>query len=197
MINFYRRIHMLKKKWLVLGTTLVTVLLLGGCSSDSSSTDSSSSSKTEKTSSSAEVVSTASVSDKPTTLEKALGSDGTWIIATTADVTFDKDVTVSGEFHDKDDSSSDIYRKFALYSQDSDRKVTAEYTVTVPELVVESENFNIVNGTIKGDILVKANGFVLSGTKVDGKVTFEKEEYKESATLDKDDAKVTGEITVK
>lgn len=189
---------MLTKKWLVLGTTVATLLLLGGCSSDSSSTDSSSSSsKTEKTSSSAEVVSTASVSDKPTTLEKALGSDGNWIIATTADVTFDKDVTVSGEFHDKDDSSADIYRKFALYAQDSDRKVTDEYTVTVPELIVESENFNIVNGTLKGDILVKANGFVLSGTKVDGKITFEKEEYKKSATLDKDDAEVTGEITVK
>ena len=180
--------------------TGAAVFLLAACGSDKDkSKDSSSDSKTEETasSSSAEVVTSASISDKPEVLEKALDSKGNWLVAATADVTFDKEVTVSGEFHDKGESSGDVYRKLALYSQDSDRKVTAEYTVTVPELVVESENLNIVHGTIKGDILVKANGFVLDGTKVDGKVTFEKEEYKKSATLDKDGAKVTGEVTVK
>lgn len=190
---------MISKKLITLGTLAATVLVLGACSSDSKDTKASSSdSKTEatSTSSSMDAVSSASVSDKPEVLEKALGEDGNWIIATTADVMFDKDVTVSGEFHDKGDSSADIYRKLALYAQDSDRKVTDEYTITVPELIVESENFNIVNGTVKGNILVKANGFVLNGAKVDGNVTFEKEEYKTSATLDKEGAEVTGDITV-
>lgn len=189
-----------KKLMGLIVTGAAAVFLLAACGSDQDkSKDSSSDSKTEETASSstAEVVSSASVSDKPDVLEKALASDGNWIIAATADVTFDKDVTVSGEFHNKGKSSEDIYRKLALYSQDSDYKVTAEYTLTVPELVVESENFNIVHGTVKGDIVVKANGFVLDGTKVDGKVTFEKEEYKTSATLDKDGAEVTGDVTVK
>lgn len=193
---------MISKKLITVGTLAATLLVLGACNSDSNSSkdsSSASSSKTEatSTSSSTDVVTSASISDKPEVLEKALGKDGNWIIAATADVTFDKDVTVAGEFHNKGESSDDIYRKLALYSQDSDRKVTAEYTMTVPELVVESENFNIVHGTIKGDILVKANGFVLDGAKVEGNVTFEKEEYKTSAKLEENDASVTGDVTVK
>ncbi|MGX7150840.1 hypothetical protein [Enterococcus ureasiticus] len=190
---------MISKKLITLGTLAATVLVLGACNSDNKdSKDSSSDSKTETSmSSSVDAVSGASISDKPEVIEKALGKDGNWIVAATADITFDKDVTVSGEFHDKGEASGDIYRKLALYAQDSDKKVTDEYTLTVPELVVETENFNIVNGTVKGDIMVKANGFVLNGTKVDGKVTFEKEEYKTSATLDKEGAEVTGDVTVK
>ncbi|MZU11762.1 hypothetical protein GUA37_11540 [Bifidobacterium longum] len=111
-------------------------------------------------------------------------------------MTFSNDVTIAGEFHDKDDASADIYRKIALYSQDDDRNVTAEYTITVPTLIVESENTNIVHGTIKGDVLVKANGFVLDGAKVEGNVTFEKQEYQDSAKLDENDASVTGDVTV-
>lgn len=190
---------MISKKLITFGTLAATVLVLGACSSDNKdSKDSSSDSKMEETSmsSSVDTVSGASISDKPEVIEKALGKDGNWIVAATADITFDKDVTVSGEFHDKGETSGDIYRKLALYAQDSDHKVTDEYTLTVPKMTVETENFNIVNGTVKGDILVKANGFVLNGTKVDGKVTFEKEEYKTSATLDKEGAEVTGDVTV-
>ena len=124
-------------------------------------------------------------------IEKALSADGNWIVAVTADMTFDNDVTVDGEFHDKGDDSADIYRKFALYSQDEDRNVTAEYTVTVPKLIVNSENFNIVHGVIKGDVEVNANGFVLNGAKVEGNVTFTSKEFQDSATLDEDGASVT------
>lgn len=170
---------------------------LAGCGSDNDTKDSSAAS-TEKTTETteAEVVTSASISDDPAVLEKALSADGTWIIAATADVTFDKDVTVAGEFHNKADNSEDIYRKLALYSQDDKRNVTAEYTMTVPQLVVESENFNIVHGTIEGDILVKANGFVLNGAKVTGNIVFETQEFKDSATLEEDGATVEGEVSV-
>lgn len=190
--------YMISKKLITLGTLAATVLVLGACNGDKKeSKDSSSDSKTATSmSSSVDAVSGASISDKPEVIEKALSKDGNWIVAATADLTFDKDVTVAGEFHDKGEASGDIYRKLALYAQDSDKKITAEYTLTVPKLVVETENFNIVNGTVKGDILVKANGFVLNGTKVEGNVTFEKEEYKTSATLDKEGAEITGETTV-
>ncbi|MDY4307669.1 polymer-forming cytoskeletal protein [Enterococcus mundtii] len=175
-------------------------MALGACGADNndSSNSSSASSTTEvsTTESSADVVSTASISDDPAVLEKAMSADGNWIVAATGDVTFSNDVTIAGEFHDKDDASADIYRKIALYSQDDDRNVTAEYTITVPTLIVESENTNIVHGTIKGDVLVKANGFVLDGAKVEGNVTFEKQEYQDSAKLDENDASVTGDVTV-
>ena len=174
-----------------LATTVVTLaaagMFLTACGSDSDKGTAASSSSTASTT---EVVSGASVSDKASDLEKALGADGNWIVATTADVTFDNDVTVAGEFHDKGEASNDIYRKFALYAQDD------KHTVTVPTLIVESENFNIVHGTVKGNIEVKANGFVLNGAKVDGNITFEKQEYKDSAVLDEDGASVTGDVTV-
>ncbi|MGL9846579.1 hypothetical protein IGJ91_001744 [Enterococcus sp. DIV0765f] len=191
---------MLSKKLSLLGLTATALLALGACGADNndSSNSSSASSTTEvsTTESSADVVSTASISDDPAVLEKAMSADGNWIVAATGDVTFSNDVTIAGEFHDKDDASADIYRKIALYSQDDDRNVTAEYTITVPTLIVESENTNIVHGTIKGDVLVKANGFVLDGAKVEGNVTFEKQEYQDSAKLDENDASVTGNVTV-
>lgn len=191
---------MLSKKLSLLGLTATALLALGACGADNndSSNSSSASSTTEvsTTESSADVVSTASISDDPAVLEKAMSADGNWIVAATGDVTFSNDVTIAGEFHDKDDASADIYRKIALYSQDDDRNVTAEYTITVPTLIIESENTNIVHGTIKGDVLVKANGFVLDGAKVEGNVTFEKQEYQDSAKLDENDASVTGDVTV-
>lgn len=191
---------MLSKKLSLLGLTATALLALGACGADNndSSNSSSASSTTEvsTTESSADVVSTASISDDPAVLEKAMSADGNWIVAATGDVTFSNDVTIAGEFHDKDDASADIYGKIALYSQDDDRNVTAEYTITVPTLIVESENTNIVHGTIKGDVLVKANGFVLDGAKVEGNVTFEKQEYQDSAKLDENDASVTGDVTV-
>lgn len=191
---------MLSKKLSLLGLTATALLALGACGADNndSSNSSSASSTTEvsTTESSADVVSTASISDDPAVLEKAMSADGNWIVAATGDVTFSNDVTIAGEFHDKDDASADIYRKIALYSQDDDRNVTAEYTITVPTLIVESENTNIVHGTIKGDVLVKANGFVLDGAKVEGNLTFEKQEYQDSAKLDENDASVTGDVTV-
>ncbi|OTN75622.1 hypothetical protein A5886_000697 [Enterococcus sp. 8G7_MSG3316] len=185
-------------------TLLAATLLMGGsllaaCSSDSDTSASSSSetaASTATTESTDDVVSTASISDQTSVIETALSADGNWIVAVTDDMTFDADVTVDGEFHDKGDDASDIYRKFALYSQDEDRNVTAEYTVTVPKLVVNSENFNIVHGVIKGDIEVNANGFVLNGAKVEGNVTFTSQEFQDSATLDEDGASVTGDVTV-
>ena len=173
-------------------TATAALVLLSACSSDKK-TDSSSSSK-ETANSSTEVVSGASISAKPEELEMALSDKGNWIVAAT--VTFDNEVTVAGTFHDKGKDSNDVYRKLALYSQDDNKKVTAEYEITVPKLIVSSENFNIVHGTVKGDIEVKANGFTLNGTKVNGNITFDKQEYKDSADLEKDGATVTGEVTV-
>lgn len=200
---FIKGEHIMKSKKVVslLATLLVAGGLLAACSSDKTSDSSSASSaaatsESTAASSAAEVTSTASVSDDSDVLAKALSADGNWIIAATADVTFDSDVTVSGEFHNKGDEKEDIYRKLALYAQDDNRNVTAEYTMTVPTLTVESENFNIVHGTVKGNIVVKANGFVLDGAKVEGNITFEKAEYKDSAKLDEEGATVSGDVTV-
>jgi hypothetical protein len=177
---------------------LVSGGLLAACSPDEPKTEASTASTeaTTETSAAEDVVSTASISDKQDVITKALSAEGNWIVAVTNDMTFDSDVTIAGEFHDKGDAANDIYRKFALYNQDENHNVTANYTITVPKLIVESENLNIVNGTVKGDVEVKANGFVLNGSKIEGNLTFDKKEYQDSAVLDQEGSSVTGEVTV-
>lgn len=191
---------MKKTKLVTLATTvLLSSGLLAACSPDKpkedSSTPASSTVASEKTE---DVVTSASITAKPEELVKSLSKDGNWITAATADITLDQDLVVDGEFHDKGSDSEAIYRKLALHTQDDKYNILENFTLTVPKIVVNSENFTVFYGTIKGDIEVNANGFSLIGTQVDGNITFTKEEYKESANLDKDDkgAKVTGEVTV-
>ena len=189
----------MKKTKLV--TLTAAVLLSGGllaaCSPDEKPAESSTP-ESSVAASSEDVVSSASITDKPEEIVKSLGAEGNWITAATADVTVDQEIVVDGEFHDKDDASADIYRKLALHTQDEKFTILDNFTLTVPKIVVNSENFTVFYGTIKGDIEVNANGFSLIGTKVDGNITFTKEEYQTSANLDKDGkgATVTGEVTV-
>lgn len=104
-------------------------------------------------------------------LVKAASAEGNWIFAILNDVTMDKELVVAGEFHDKGDAAKPIYRKFALYAQDKDHNVTARYTLTVPKMTVQSENFKMQAGTVKGDVYVEANGFTLTeDATIDGNV---------------------------
>ncbi len=140
----------------------------------------------------ADAVTTPSVTGDPTEFEKSLSWNGNWITAALNDITLDKDLNVDGEFHDKNDQSKDIYRKLALYTQDSDKNVTGTFTLTVPQMIVASENFRIQEGVVNGNVIVKANGFELKNATIDGDLTFESEEYKQSAKLE--EGTVTGNI---
>ncbi|WP_027108913.1 hypothetical protein [Lacticigenium naphthae] len=141
-----------------------------------------------------DAVSAASISDQPDDLIASLAADGSWIFAATDNIEVEEDVTVEGEFYDKDDETADLYRKLALYAQDDDRNVTDEYTLTVPTLIVESPNFRIQNGTVVGDIQVNAEGFEIVDATVEGNVMFESQELMDAANLDA--AEITGETTV-
>ena len=70
-------------------------------------------------------------------LLKALGEDGTWIVAALSDITLDEEIVVAGEFYDKNDKSKGIYRKLAPYTQDKDHNVLERFTVTVPKMTVK------------------------------------------------------------
>ena len=138
-----------------------------------------------------EVVTTASIVSDADALVNALSADGTWIVCTLNDITVDEEIVVAGTFHDKDDPSKDVYRKFAPYTQDEDRNITEAYTITVPKMTVQSENFKIAGGTIKGDVYVEANGFELSEpATIDGNLYFANEDVQASAKIE---GKVTGE----
>ncbi|MEQ6377188.1 polymer-forming cytoskeletal protein [Bacillaceae bacterium S4-13-56] len=142
----------------------------------------------------ADVVTTASIVNDAEAFISAVGLTGTWIIATLNDLTIDEEVVVAGEFHDKGDAANDIYRKIAPYAQDADHNITAQYTITVPKLTVQSENLRIQGGIIKGDVIVEANGFNLHETaKIDGNLYFASEDVKATAAID---GEVTGATEV-
>ena len=133
----------------------------------------------------ADAVAAASITADPAEFAAALGEDGTWIVAALADITLDEEVVVAGEFHDKDDATQDVYRKLALYTQDDDHNVTGTFTLTVPKMTVESPNFKIQNGTVKGDVYVNANGFTLTeDTTIDGNLYFASEDVKSAAVIE-------------
>lgn len=62
-------------------------------------------------------------------------------------------LNVEGDFKNK---AGEEARKLALYSQDFERKVTDRYILTLDTLEVNSPNFYISNGTVKGNVEVNA-----------------------------------------
>ncbi|MCL2323913.1 MAG: hypothetical protein FWC47_17625, partial [Oscillospiraceae bacterium] len=133
-------------------------------------------------------------SSDPAAIATGLSKDGSWIFSILSDVTLTDPLTVTGTFHDKDDATAAVYRKLALYAQDANHNVTANYTLTVPKITVNSPNFRIQNGTVKGDIYVNANGFDLNGCTLNGNLYFTKDEFKNSFTNTK--GTITGKTEV-
>ena len=82
-------------------------------------------------------------------------------------------------------------RKIALYAQDDKRNVTARYTLTAPQMTINSPDCNISYGTFKGDLYVAANNFQLIGATVIGNIYFTNATAQSSFKMDKD-SKVTG-----
>jgi len=146
-----------------------------------------------------DVTTTASIVDNAAAFEKAISSNGTWIIATTKDLTIDKDLVLDGEYKNgkKDANGKDIIqRKIALYTQDEDRNVTARFTLTAPKLTINSPNASIQHGTFKGDLYVTAKNFGLVDATVDGNVYFTNDDAKSTFTMD-DKSKITGKQELK
>ncbi|CAM4293480.1 polymer-forming cytoskeletal protein [Paenibacillus phoenicis] len=165
--------------------------LLAGCGSN----DGNSAANANKPAEQTDATTSASIVNQADAFVNAVSEKGTWIIAILNDLTVDQDVVVAGEFHDKNDASKDIYRKIALYAQDEDHNVTASYTLTVPKLIVQSENLRIQGGTVKGDVYVEANGFNLyENATIDGNLYFANADVQASAKID---GKVTGATEVK
>lgn len=146
-----------------------------------------------------DVVTSASIVDNAAAFEKAISSNGTWIIAITKDLAFDKELVLDGEYKNgkKDANGKDIIqRKIALYTQDENRNVTARFTLTAPKLTINSPEASIQHGTFKGDLYVAAKNFKLVDTTVDGNIYFTTDEAKSTFTMD-DKSKVTGKQELK
>lgn len=154
---------------------------------------------TSAATSTTDAVTSASIVDNAAAFEKAIGTNGTWIIAITKDVKVDKEITLEGEYKNgkKDTAGKDIIqRKVALYSQDKDRNITARYTLTAPKFTIKSPEASIQHGTFKGDLYVSVKNFKLVDTTIEGNVYFTSEDIKKSFSMD-EKSKVTGKQEVR
>jgi hypothetical protein len=154
---------------------------------------------TSNTTASVEATSSASIVNTADAFQKAISSNGTWIIAITKDLTIDKDISLDGEYKNgkKDTNGKDIIqRKLALYSQDANRNITARYTLTAPKFTINSPEASIQHGTFKGDLYVNVKNFKLIDATVDGNVYFMTDEAKTTFNADAK-SKVTGKQELK
>ena len=143
----------------------------------------------------ADTVTTASIVSEEEEFRQAIGEDGTWIIATLNDLTFEEELVVEGTFYNGGDSENDVYRKIAPYTQDDERNVTERFTITAPQMTINSPNTRFQAGIFAGDIIVEADGFELYDATVEGNIYFASEEYQESAEIT-EDSEVTGEMEI-
>lgn len=157
----------------ILVSIIVIATLLVGCAQETETTEEIE--KDETMESTVDVVTTASIVDTEVAFENAIKEDGTWIIATLKDLTFDKDLTLDGTFLNgkKDDAGNDVVqRKIGLYTQDENRNVTDRFVLTVPKLTINSPNASIEHGTFIGDVYVSAENFELKDAKIEGNLYF-------------------------
>ncbi len=143
-----------------------------------------------------DVVTSASLTYSNDTFRKSMYGNGTWIISTLKDMTFDGPLVLAGDFKNgKKDAitGADIFqRKIALYSQDEKRTVTRRFTVTAPSLTVLSLNARIQGGIFVGDVYVTGLNFQLVDATVKGNIYFTTQAAKDSFKPD-EKSTITGE----
>lgn len=192
----------MKTRIMVLALAIL-IALFAGCAQRSTPPETTPSETTPKQTTPPEttpdVTTTASIVDNAAAFEKAISSTGTWIICTTKDITFDKEIVLDGEFKNgkKDKDGKDIIqRKVALYTQDENRNVTARFTLIAPKFTINSPEASIQHGTFKGDLYVSARNFKLVDTIVEGNVYFTTDEAQSTFTMD-EKSKITGKQELK
>ena len=168
----------MKSKSILLTSAILAVLLVG-CNMKAPT-------QTPKTT--PKVITATSMVSTPNEFEKAISSDGTWIITLKKNITINKDLVVNGEF--KKDKNI-IGRNIDLYSQDKNKNITDKFILTAPKLTVNSPKTSIEHGTFKGDLYVSANNFQLIDTTVEGNLYFTTTEAKNTCKMDAK-SKVTG-----
>ena len=188
----------MKKKFMLLTIALVLVVsLMAGCTSKAPVQEPAKEPETtETTSEPADAVSSASVVSDETSFEKGISKDGTFIVLTTKDLVFENDLVVDGTFTKKDKEGKDVItRSLAFAANGADGKME-RYSVTVPNLIINSENTLLEYGILKGDIYIQAPGFKTKDATVEGNLYFATQELMDAFTID-ELTNITGEVAVK
>lgn len=175
------------KKWIKLLAVPLTVALLVACNNDGDGSDDAAEDDngTDATTAATQV----EVTDAES-LSSAVSDEGAWIIIFQDDLETDEELTLTGGFEHNDEPA----RKLALYTQDDDRNILEQFTLTAPSITIQNENARIQGGTFAGDVYVEADGFSIPDGTIDGNLIFASEEYQDSADLT--GGEVTGEVSV-
>lgn len=180
----------MKVKALILSLVISTAVL-SGCSSAPASTGTAKTDTKPAAGEKADAVTTASIVNDNAAFEKAISKDGTWIIATLGDLTFDKELVVDGDFKNgkKDEKTGEetFQRKIGLYTQDDKHKVTARFNLTAPKITFNSNFGSLEHGNFKGDVYVAGKNFKLVNQKIEGNLYFLNQEAMDTFKIaDKD-----------
>lgn len=116
-------------------------------------------------------------------------SNGGWILIFEGDMETDEELVLEEGTHRDEEA-----RKLALYTQDDDRNILDQFTLTAPQITVQSDNTRIQGGTFVGDVYVEANNFSIPDATITGNIYFADEEYEGSADLT--GGTVTGDVEV-
>jgi len=192
------------KKTFILLLIVSLIFAFAGCGGNNDTDDGNGNDTPEgvvddKDSDEIDVETTASIVDEEADFKYAISSQGTWIICTLKDLSFDEDLVLEGNFTNgkKDDAGNDIVqRKIALYTQDEDRTVTNRFTLKAPKLTINSPMASIQHGTFVGDLYVSQDKFELVDAKVDGNVYFTTDSAKSTFVMD-EVSSITGAQEVK
>jgi predicted small lipoprotein YifL len=175
------------KKIVLALTVALAVASFAGCSQKTAEKTTPAPTQTTAPADKPEEVSSASIVNENAAFEKAISKDGVWIICTTADLTFDKELVVDGDFKngkkDKETGAELFQRKVALYTQDKNKKVTARFSLTAPKITFNSSFGSLEHGTFKGDVYVSGKNFKLVNQKIEGNLYFLNEEAQKTFVI--------------
>ena len=115
------------------------------------------------------------------------------------DIESNNELIMEGDFFKTDTTEGNkvsyIGRKLNLFYVDNSTDFINSYTLSVPKLIIRSNDTTIKGGKIKGDIYVESDGLILDDTKVKGNIYFKDIKNKESFKLE-NTASVSGDIEV-
>ena len=115
------------------------------------------------------------------------------------DIESNNELIMEGDFFKTDTTEGNkvsyIGRKLNLFYLDNSTDFINSYTLSVPKLIIRSNDTTIKGGKIKGDIYVESDGLILDDTKVKGNIYFKDIKNKESFKLE-NTASVSGDIEV-